>query len=229
MNRNKEGEIESLHVLCLSRYSSKRKSHRDCASYGISRLEKTWRQIFCIFSLLQVEKCHNLPEIKLDSYSILLPHLTTTVKMSQAMPRSSVTRTSAQRSVIPNKTSSIIPNRDLTSKNRHRFQPNASHSAQLTNRRRKEASWHSLEADGDGWHKELDGKLAVWWIRVQGSICKNCVFQYLSSCFRSGKNELARQDSFISSQIAQRMWLFACEDIFEILLVRLPLRRKLYQ
>lgn len=55
MNRNKEGEIGSLRVLCLSRYTYKRKSHRDSARYGTSRVGKEIRQIFCIFSLLQAQ------------------------------------------------------------------------------------------------------------------------------------------------------------------------------
>lgn len=36
MNRNKEGEIESLRVLRLGRYSRERKRHGDATSYGIS-------------------------------------------------------------------------------------------------------------------------------------------------------------------------------------------------
>lgn len=40
MNRNKEGEIESLRVLRLSRYSREGKRHGDATSYGISRVEK---------------------------------------------------------------------------------------------------------------------------------------------------------------------------------------------
>lgn len=132
MNRNKEGEIESLRVLCLSRY---RKSHRDSASYGTSRVSNRNTSRHYVVSLCSKHRYHNLPEIKLDCCSVLL-HLTKT--QDESHDAELVCNTHICTMETHSKQN--LSNRDLTSKNRHRFLPNASHSARLANHRHKEAS-----------------------------------------------------------------------------------------